>query len=58
MNFFSGEVNSLVLHEFDFMHIGAIAFFIIAIILVFVFKDKIAQWKYEKHFLTLLQYLQ
>lgn len=48
MNFFSSTTNNLVLVEYDILHISAILFFAIAIILTIIFRKNIRQSKHEK----------
>ncbi|MEX1377770.1 MAG: TIGR02206 family membrane protein [Eubacteriales bacterium] len=50
MNFFSSHPNNFILHEFDIMHLFAIAFFAAAVLFVFWLRKKFASWKHEKSF--------
>lgn len=57
MNFFSAEPTGFVLTEFDAMHIAAISFFAVAIILSVIFKKQLREAKFEKHFRYIITFL-
>ena len=57
MGFFSSHPNNFVLEEFDMMHISAIGFFALAILIMIIFRKKIANWKHEKTFRYVITFL-
>lgn len=57
MNFFSAEPTTLILSEFDAMHLSAISFFVVAIILTVIFRNQIREARLEKHFRYIITFL-
>lgn len=51
MGFFSAAPNNLIFENFSFMHVLSIAFLVVSVALLIIFRNKIAKWKYEKYFL-------
>lgn len=57
MNFFSAEPTGFVLKEFDAMHLAAILFFAVAIILSIILRKQLRKAKNENHFRYTITFL-
>lgn len=51
MRFFSAAPNNLIFENFSLMHILSMAFLVVSVALLIIFRNRLAKFKYEKYFL-------